>query len=120
MLTRETLTALQQSLEKRHVLSVYIDGRAPDPAGRRGWRAALSKSLTALRHTLADRNAAESAEFDQCESRLRTLVDPIEGALRAPGWVAFVTSDRVALAEDLPVAMPNVTRWTIGPWVSPY
>jgi hypothetical protein len=34
--------------------------------------------------------------------------------------VAFITNDSVALAEDLPVAMPNVTRWTIGPWVSPY
>jgi release factor family 10 len=120
MLTREALTSLLQSLEGRHVLSVYIDGRAPDPAGRRGWRAGLTKSLTALRHTLANGKPAELAEFDRCEARLRTLVDPKPGALRAQGWVAFVTEDTVALAEDLPVAMPNVARWTMGPWVSPY
>lgn len=120
MLTRDAFVSLNQSLEGRHVLSVYLDGRAPDPAARRAWRAALTKSLTALRHTLAHRSAAELAEFDQCETRLRALVEPIEGALRAQGWVAFVSTDGVALAEDLPVAMPNVTRWTVGPWVSPY
>jgi hypothetical protein len=76
--------------------------------------------MTALRQTLADRNSAELAEFDQCETRLLALVDPIEGALRADGWVAFATKDGVALEEDLPVAMPNVARWTVGPWVSPY
>lgn len=120
MLTRDALAELRDSLREHTVLSVYLDGRVTDPAARLTWRSTLATKLTALRERLADDAPEERRDFSRCLALLERQIAAIHGALSAPGFVAFVTADRVALAELLPVVMPNVARWERGPWISPY
>jgi len=119
VLTREQLIAMQRSLEERQVLSIYLDGRASDPASRRAWHAWLVATMASLRATLTG-DAATLRDFDRCAEHLTSALVGVTGALRSKGWVAFVSSDGVALAEPVPVLVPNVVRWTRGAWVSPY
>ena len=119
MLTREGLRQLRDALRRRHVLSVYLDGRVSDPAKRRVWRAWLTSALTAARHG-AEGSVGEAAVFDACCNHLEARLQPIAGALGAQGFVAFISEEGVALAEDLPVPIPNMVQWSVGPWVSPY
>jgi hypothetical protein len=120
MLTRDALVELSDSLSEQHVLSIYLDGRVTDPAARLAWRSTLAGNVTALRNKILEHATAERNDFDRCRELLEEELASIDGALSAPGFVAFVTPDRVALAEALPVAMPNVAQWQHGPWISPY
>lgn len=117
MLTREELIVLQRSLDERQVLSVYLDGRANDPASRRAWHAWLLTNLDAARESLT---GTAVRDFDRCREHLLAALADTTGALRSNGWAAFVTTDGVALAEHVPVPMPNAVHWTRGAWVSPY
>ena len=118
MLTRGALAELSDSLGEQNVLSIYLDGRVTDPAARLAWRSTLRHHLSTLRDKVAER--AERRDFDRCVEHLEQELAAIGGALSAAGYVAFVTVNRVELAEKLPVEMPNVARWRRGPWVSPY
>ena len=120
MLTRDALAELSDSLGEQQVLSIYVDGRVTDPAARVAWRSTLAGRLTALREKISERASNERHDLDRCLVLLEEQLATIDGALGAPGFVAFVTADRVALAETLPVAMPNVVQWQCGPWISPY
>ena len=117
MLTRDALAKLSASLHGQKVLSLYLDGRASDPAARLTWRSTVAARLSALRNETAPQ---ERAALDRCIVLLEQQLATIDGALSAPGYVAFVTPDGVVLAERLPVAMPNVAVWEEGPWISPY
>lgn len=120
MLTPHALAELSNSLREQRVLSIYLDGRATDPATRLAWRTVLARNLAALRVQASEATHDERSELDRCLALLEQQLAQVDGALSAPGFVAFVTGDRVALAESLPVAMPNVARWLRGPWISPY
>lgn len=120
MLTRQALAQLSDSLRDQSVLSIYLDGRASDPAARKAWRSILSDLLAALRDRVEAEAPDEQPDFDRCLGRLEEEMASIDGALSAPGFAAFVAPDRMVLAETLPVAMPNVARWRHGPWISPY
>ena len=120
MLTRDALAQLSDSLREQHVLSIYLDGRVTDPAARLAWRSTLAHHLTALRERIQRAPSSERRDFDRCTALLEEELASINGALSAPGFVAFATSDGVALAEKLPVEMPNVAEWGLGPWISPY
>ena len=120
MLTRNALAALSDSLRDQMVLSVFLDGRTSDPAARTAWRSTLAANLRALRDSAAAEKPRELAQLDDSLALLERHLAPIQGALSAPGYVAFVTPDRVVLAETVPVAMPNVAVWELGPWISPY
>lgn len=120
MLTRDALASLSDSLREQQVLSVYIDGRTTDPATRVAWRSTLGANLAALGAKIREGTPDDRRAFDRSRALLEEQLAPIAGALSAPGFVAFVTSDRVVLAESLPVAMPDVAEWGHGPWISPY
>ena len=120
MLTREALAELSDSLRERRVLSIYLDGRVTDPATRLAWRTLLARSLSALRAKTAEEDPEERSDLDRCVASLEQQLTSVDGALSTPGFVGFITTDGVALAESLPVAMPNVARWQRGPWISPY
>lgn len=120
MLRREILAELTDSLRERRVLSIYLDGGVTDPAKRLAWRAVLARSVSALRIKTSEEAPEERSDLDCCIDLLERQLTSVEGALTTPGFVAFVTTDGVALAESLPVAMPNVARWQRGPWISPY
>jgi hypothetical protein len=52
MLTPSDLTALRRSLRDEHVLSVFVDRSASDPAEQRAWRTALDNRFAVLRDGL--------------------------------------------------------------------
>ena len=120
MVTRDALASLSDSLREQQVLSVYIDGRSTDPATRVAWRSTLGANLTALGAKIREGAPGDRRAFDRSRALLEQQLAPIAGALSAPGFVAFVTADRIVLAESLPVAMPDVAEWKRGPWISPY
>lgn len=119
MLTREQLIGLQRSLQDKQVLSVYIDGRASDPASRQLWRTLLSAGIDAVRASIAN-DAASLRDFERSAERILASLADMPGALRSKGWVGFATPDELVIAEHLPVVMPNAVHWTRGAWVSPY
>lgn len=120
MLARDALAALSESLEREYVLSVYLDGRMTDPAARLAWRSVLENELERLREDVRHRPSGELPALDRCMGLLQQRVAVIDGALKTPGLVAFVTEHRLELIENLPVPMPNVAVWEKGPWLSPY
>jgi hypothetical protein len=113
------LAALSESLREQKVLSIYLDGRTTDPASRTAWRSLLETELAALRHKV-EGDHDDRKRLDRCIALLEERLATIAGALSAPGFVAFVATDGVAIAEPLPVVMPNVVTWQNGPFVSPY
>lgn len=119
MLTHARLVALHRSLANKRVLSVYLDGTASDPALQRSWRLQLDHSLLDLRRRLEDASHAEREELEQCVRLLDTAVAGFSNGIGAPGWAAFITSDRVHDAQLLPAPTPTIAVWRTGPYVAP-
>lgn len=120
MLSYAELLELDRSLRGSKVLSVYIDGHAPDPAERGVWRRRLESSITSLHRTIESAPRAEREAFEKCVRLLWERLATIPGAVRAMGWAAFVTEDGVRYAEALPVPMPMLAVWGAGARVAPY
>lgn len=120
MLTYTQLVALHRALANARVLSVYVDGSASDPAVQRSWRVQLDHSLEDLRRWLEGSSHAERAEFEQCVRRLDEALAGFSAGVGAPGWAAFITSDRVYEAQRLPVPAPTLAVWSTGPCLAPY
>lgn len=120
MLNYTNLVALHRGLADRHVLSVYVDGSASDPAKQRAWRTQLDNSLSDLRQWLDGSSHAEREEFAQCTQRLDAALAEFNPSVGAPGWAAFITADRVHDAQRLPAPAPTLAVWSTGPCVAPY
>lgn len=120
MLTREELTLLERDLRDDKVLSVYIDGRASDPAERRQWRQNMDKALRDAAATVPEGDGEEKAAFAESVQYIEAALALITGAVGDLGWAGFATRSGLRHAESLPVPMPNLARWTTGPWISPY
>jgi len=118
MLTPAELIALQRRLVETKVLSVYLDSGVTDPAMREAWRPTLQNVLREARSQIAD--AAERTEFDLAAALLQEPQPSPEGTWGAPGWVAFVTSDRPRYVGNLPVAPGTFAVWRDGPVIAPY
>lgn len=120
MLSHSELLELDRSLRGSRVLSVYIDGNAPDPAKRAVWRRRLENSITDLRRSLESAPHAEREAFEQCVRLLWQRLATIRGAIRAPGFVAFIAEDGVRYADVLPSPTPTLVAWETGARVAPY
>lgn len=120
MLSYAELVSLSHLLRDERVLSVYIDGTAADPASRRTWRVQLDHSLKDLRRWLEGSSHEERAVFERCVALLDEQLTRFDGAVGAPGWVAFITPDAVREAEQLPVPMPTLAVWSTGICMAPY
>lgn len=120
MMNFPQLVALAHSLRERQVLSVYLDGKATDTAQQRAWRVQLDQRLDNLRTWLSESDHAEREEFEQCVRLLDKELEAFTENVGMPGWVAFITADRVHVAARLPVAMPTLAVWSTGPSVAPY
>ena len=120
MLTHAELVALHRSLRDEHVLSVYIDGAAPDPAIQRSWRLQLEHSLHDVRAGLANATHEEREQFERCVRQLVARLDGIQVAVGPAAWAAFVSADGIREAHRVPA--PGVTRaaWTKGPSLALY
>ena len=120
MLTTLTLIALARELRGRRVLSVYLDGTATDPARQRAWRTQLDHALGDIRSWLADAPHADREAFGDCVRLLDRELASFGANVVAPGWVAFITEDRVHHASPLPVSMPTEAVWSTGASIAPY
>lgn len=120
MLTHGELAALERSLRGDQVLSVYVEGSAPDFAVQQRWRVALDNALDAEWERIEHAPAEERERFSMCVIRLNESLD--WGAPRAgsPGWVAFITADGVRYASPVPATMPTLVSWQTGAMVTPY
>lgn len=120
MLTREELTALERDLRNEKVLSVYIDGRVSDPAERRQWRQNLDNTFRDKAAMLPDGDKEELAAFTTCVQHIESALASFTGAIGDVGWVGFATPDGLRYGNGVPVPMPTLARWAVGPWISPY
>jgi hypothetical protein len=120
LLSYEQLTRLTRDLRATPVLSVYIDGAAPDPARRLAWRQELRNALDDARSVAESQPKSVREAFERCTEFLTTALEEIPSAIGAPGWVAFITADGVRLHGPVPTPMPTLAVWQVGAWISPY
>jgi hypothetical protein len=117
MLGTDALVALVRESHDMVTLSVYIDGRVTDPAMKTRWRTELQNALDVARSGVP---TLEREAFLVCETRLEQALGQFDGAIGAPGFVAFVTPDQVRFAERVATPMPTIAFWTRGARVAPY
>lgn len=120
MLTYAELVELERSLRGERVLSVYVDGSAPDPAAKHAWRRVLDDAVRGIGRGLAGAPHDEREAFRRAASLLEAELAATSGALGAPGWAAFITAEGVRTAGPLPTHIPSLVRWERGARVAPY
>ena len=120
MLSLEQVIGLARRLDDRRVLSMYVDGRASDPAAQRGWRKIVEERLAAIRETLAGASHAEREELERCIRRLEAVIAATPPGIGGPGFIAFVTEDATQYAEAQPLPMPTLVAWRKGALIAPY
>ena len=120
MLNRDQLIDLYRAHRDREVLSVYVDGDSRDPAERRAWATELEKGLSRERSRLEAEAPGELEAFDRAKDRIQESLGRYGAYLPARGWAGFATTDELAYAEELPVAMPHLVRWERGLRAAPY
>jgi hypothetical protein len=120
MLTLRELTALQPTDGDAWVLSVYLDGRATDPAKRAEWSRWLDRTLRDERRGLVGASHREREAFDAAVAALLAQLPARDRAIGARGWVGFASGAGVLHAEPLPVAVPSLVVWRAGAHVAPY
>lgn len=117
MLSTDALVALVRESHDVVTLSVSIDGRVSDPVMRTRWRTEMQNALDAVRGSVPP---LEREAFLLCETRLEQVLSQFDGAIGAPGFIAFVTPDRVRFAERVGTPMPTAAFWSRGARVAPY
>jgi hypothetical protein len=120
MLTLQELASLSRTLEHERVLTVYLDGSISDPAARRAWRVELDHALDDLRRWLEGSTHEERERFRRDIATLERELAPMNGAVGAPGWVAFIVNGEVRAAERLAAPTPTIAVWSTGPCIAPY
>jgi hypothetical protein len=118
MLSFADLMSLHRSLRDTHVLSVYVDRSAEDPAAQHAWRGVLEHRFTRLREMFKNSNG-DRARFERCIELVGDALAAFGPRPGSPGWVAFVTPDGVHDARTLAVGAPTDAMWGIGPWLAP-
>jgi hypothetical protein len=113
------LVTLRRSLRDKHVLSVYVDRSASDPAERRAWRTALERRVVLLRNELQASSAPEQAEFERCAELAAGALENLGSPAGAGGWAGFITADGVRDVRTLTVETPTFAMWSTGAWLAP-
>lgn len=119
MLSPSDLMSLHRSLRNEHVLSVFVDRSASDPAEQRAWRTALDNRFVTLRDQIGGSSPDERERFERCVDLAVKALDGLGPAAGAAGWAAFVTADGVRDARDLTIETPTFATWTQGAWLVP-
>ena len=119
MLTQTQLSALHRSHRGERMLSAYVDGSAPDPAGQRTWRLHLDRAIKDLRSWLDDSPRAERDDFEHCVRLLEDQLAAFDPTVKAPGWISFITRNGVLDAQPVPVPVPTRLVWSNGPCIAP-
>lgn len=120
MLTQPELSALHRSHRGERILSAYVDGSTPDPAGQRTWRLHLDQAITDLRTWLEGSPRTERDDFERCIETLEERLAGFDPTVGTPGWVAFITRDGVIDAQPVPIPVSTQVVWSNGACVAPY
>jgi hypothetical protein len=119
MLSPSDLMALHRSLRNEHVLSVFVDRSASDPAEQRAWRTALDNRFVTLRDQIGGSSPEERERFERCVDLALKALDELGSTAGAAGWAAFVTTDGVRDARVLTIETPTFAMWSQGAWLVP-
>jgi hypothetical protein len=119
MLDLPQLRELQRSLRNRKVLSVFVDTSTTDPTRGSTWRDELNRALARLDATPPCSSSGEHTARELCTAHLRTALEGMRGALGAPGWVAYVTTDDVVAAEPVRARLKTGVFWQNGMVIGP-
>lgn len=120
MLSYADLITLEPSLRRSHVLSVYLDGQAGDPAQRDRRRLQLDQALDAERSRLADAPREERERFAACVGMLERELESAGVPAARGGWVAFITPEGPWYSRSVPLRFATTAVWERGAWVAPY
>jgi release factor family 10 len=120
MLTQSQLSALHRAHRDERMLSVYVDGSIPDPAGQRTWRLHLDRAIKDLQTWLDGSARVEREDLDSCTELLEAELAKFDPTVGAPGWVAFITKSGVVHAQPVPVPVATLAVWSNGACVAPY
>lgn len=117
MLAFTQLHEVQRRLQKRKVLSVFVD--TSGPADGPSWRAKLDRALANLDATPPRLSNGERTARDLCVAHLRTALESLRGTPGEPGWVAYVTTDDVVAAWPLHRPVETAVFWQSGIVMAP-
>ena len=120
MLTQSQLSALHRAHRDERILSVYVDGSMPDPAGQRTWRLYLDRAIKDLQTWLDGSARTEREDLDTCSELLEAELAKFDPTVGAPGWVAFIAKEGVLHAQPVPVPVATLAVWSNGVCVAPY
>jgi hypothetical protein len=120
MLSFADLVALDQELSGTPTLTLYLDGRAENPAWRTAWRRALKQEETRLRHTLENAPHDEREQFAAGVAALEAHMALRRGALDAPGWLGVVAQGKVRIDAPLRGAVTTAGYWRAGVALAPF
>jgi len=119
MLSPSDLTTLRRSLRDDHVLSVFVDRSATDPAEQRAWRTALDHRFVVLRDELQGSSPDERDKFERCVDLAVKALEELGPTAGTSGWAAFITADGVRDARALTVGTATFAMWSKGAWLVP-
>lgn len=119
MLTTTQLRALERGLRTRKVLSIFIDTSAPDLHRRQNWRTEAYRALARLDGALLHSPPGERTARELCVAHLSTLLETIRDTPRAPGWVAYVTTDDVVAHGPVRERIDTRVFWRAGAVIAP-
>jgi hypothetical protein len=119
MLSPSDLTTLRRSLRDEHVLSVFVDRSATDPAEQRAWRTALDNRFVVLRDGLHGSSPDERDKFERCVDLAVKALEELGPTAGASGWAAFITADGVRDGRALTAGTPTFAMWSQGAWLVP-
>ena len=111
------LPQLESRLRSRKVLSVFVDTSAAEDGS--AWRVKLDRALARLDATSPPLSTGDRTARELCMAHLWTALEGKREAPGKPGWVAYVTTDDVVVAEPLPVAVETGVFWNNGIVVAP-
>lgn len=102
------------------LVSVYLDGSAPDPAMNGAWRLQLAAEADRERWAVEKRAPRQVEAFDRALSLAREELAPVSGRLPTDGLVLFVSESSVMHREELYASLPTRIGWKRGPLAAPY
>ena len=119
MLNHVELTKLEQTLRLQTVLSIYVNGEVADVAARAQWRTELRNALDNIAESLTSGTHAEREDFAATRALALQEVDNFTPGEGAPGWMGFFTPGKAHHASIVPVPVPTLATWSLGPNLAP-
>jgi Bacterial archaeo-eukaryotic release factor family 10 len=119
MLNHVELAKLEQALRLNTVLSIYVNGEVADVAARAQWRTELRNALDAITESLHGATHKEREDFTATRELALQEIDNFTPGEGAPGWMGFFTPGKVHHASIVPVPVPTLATWSVGPNLAP-